>query len=285
MKAILVPIDFSVVSEHALKFAVKLARRMEDSKIIILNIIIPVHTSSFAASADVSKLQGATADRFNVELMRKNEDLIEKKAESFRKEFENIEAYVRFSENKTDLNDFAEEFQADLVITGSEDLDSFDTFLFGRKEEKIIRKTDIPVITIKKDHKDQPMQSIVLAVDIEEQDLEGIRPVKELAESLDAMIHLVYVVTDSNESSNGSIKKLDSIAQENGLTQYTVNTVNYSDVEEGIRNFARKKQSAMIAVMSEGKGRLHRMIFGSTAHELVRDANLPVMVSSLDGGK
>lgn len=283
MKAILVPIDFSVVSDHALKFAVMLARNIKDSKIVLLNIIIPVHTNSFAASADVSKLQGATADRFNVELMHKNEDLVKKKAENYRGEFEHIESFVRFGESKTDLNDFVEEFQADLVITGSEDLDAFDTFLFGRKEEKIIRKTDIPVITVKKEPKEKALRSIVLAVDIEEKDLEWIRPVKALAESVGAMVHMVYVITGDQESDNGGINRLDSIAHDYGMKRYTVNTVSNSDVEEGIRNFARKKEAGLIAVMTEGKGKLHRLIFGSTAHDLVRSADFPVLVSNLQG--
>jgi len=283
MKTILVPTDFSDVSDYALRFAIDNARRMEDSKVVLLNIIIPVHSDAFAASADVTKLQGATADRFNIELMRRNEERVESHAEKFRPEYKNIEAYVRFNESESDLNHFVEEFKADLVVTGSENIDAFDALLFGRTEEKIIRKSHVPVITVKKDPGNDDVQDIILAVDIDEDNSEGIDTIREFSEAIHARLHLVYVMSKNQWSSEDAINRLDLIAHDHHLKNYTLNTVSNSDVEDGIRNFARKKEASLIAVFSEGKGKLHQLIFGNMAHELVRDTDLPVLVSKLHG--
>jgi nucleotide-binding universal stress UspA family protein len=284
MKAILVPIDFSLISQHAVNFAVDMAERMHDVRIILLNIIIPVHSGAFTASADVSKLQGATADRFNVEMMRKNEKLINEKIEHYRKRFSNIEGYVRFHEDKVNLNDFIDEFHADMVITGCENLDAFDAFLFGRKEEKIIRRTDVPVITVKQDPgKGTEFTDIVLAIDIEDDELKGMDVIRDVAVSMGSRLHLLYVITENDITTNKAIDSLDRIAHEYGLKKYTVNTVNNSNIEEGIRNFTRKKDADMIAVFSEGRGRLKQLVFGSTARDLVRDTDKPVLVGRLNG--
>lgn len=283
MKTILVPTDLSSLGDNALQFAVDLARQMDSSKIVLLNIIIPVHSDAFTASADVTKLQGSTADRFNLELMRRNEERVHERARNFKDRFNHIEAYVRFGESRTDLNHFVEEFKADLVVTGSESLGAFSELLFGSQEEKIIRKSHVPVITVKKEPGNEVIRNIVLAVDIEEEDLEGIESISNFAESAGALLHMVYVITDKDMTTRYAVDKLDSIAHQYHLKNFTINTVSNTDIEEGIRNFARKKGADLIAVFTEGKGKLHDLIFGNMAHELVRDTDLPVLVSKLHG--
>ena len=280
MKKILVPTDLSELSEHALQFAVNFAKQAGDWEIILLNILTPVHSDAFSASGEVTMLQGATTERFNVEMMKKQMERLQESMQKYRGIFENISSTVRFNDDRLDLNRYVSEFETDMVIMGSTDKESFIDFLFGNATENVIRKLHCPVITIKNKPLGEEIRNIVLAVDIEEEENEGMAHVAEYAEALGAQVHMVYV-TAENGSGSSNMDKLKDLATEYKLKDFTINTVNNSDVEDGIANFARKTEAGLIAVLSGGKGKLHQLIFGSTANDMIKEANLPVLVCRL----
>ncbi len=280
MKKILVPTDLSEISEHALRFAVNLAKQAGDMEIILLNILTPVHSDAFAASGEVTMMQGATAERFNLEMMKKQMERLEDDISQYQDEFDKISTTVRFNDNTGDINRYVKEFAADYVIIGTTDKDSFIDFLFGNATENIVRRLDCPVITVKNEIKGEPIKNIVLAIDIEEKEIEGIDKVAEIAEALGAQIHLVYVFTEG-ASNSIMVDKLNKLALAHKLKNFTINTVNNSDIENGLVNFARKSESELFAVLSGGKGKLHQLIYGSTANEIIKEANLPVLVCKL----
>jgi nucleotide-binding universal stress UspA family protein len=279
MKKILVLTDLSELSEHALRFSVNLAKQAGDMEIILLNLLTPVHSDAFSASGEVTMMQGATAERFNVEMMKRQMERLEEDIQQFRQEFDKISVTVRFNEDRSDLNRYVREFEADLVVMASSDRDSFIDFLFGNATGNIVRKLHCPVITVKNEPA-RTIKNIILAVDIEEKDNEGIGQVAELANKLEAQVDLVYVITDGSASSS-MMDSLNGLAIKYGIKNFTINTLNNTDIEDGIVKFARKNESGLIAVLSGGRGKLHQLIFGSTANEMIREAKLPVMVCKL----
>jgi nucleotide-binding universal stress UspA family protein len=280
-KKILVPAELDELSGKVINFAVDMAQQMSISEVVLLNVIIPAHTQSFSASGDVFATNALASSRLNFILMEKHQKLAKEEAEKFTTDKVKIRPIVRFNDSKTDLNKYMKEFEADLIVCGSRDENSFLQMLFGSDTEKIIRKTDYPLIFLQDEADATEIRNILVAIDINKKDQSGLTKVANFAKALNAGVHLLHVLTDDAQSSDQAIKQLRKLAVENMFANYDINVVNNDSLEDGIRSYARKHDADMIAVLSQGKGKIHKLIFGSNTEDVLRDTDKPVFVSKI----
>jgi len=278
---ILIPSELDELSAKVTGFAVNLAEQMNISDIILLNVIIPAHTQAFSASGDVFTADGHMASRFNLVLMEKHQKLAEEEAEKFATDTVRIKPIVRFNDSKTNLNKFMEEFEAGLIVCGSRDEHSFLQMLIGSDTEKMVRKVDYPLIILQDEADAGEIQNILVAIDIKEDDQSGLNEIAAFARALNARMQLLHVLTGDSHSSDQAIKKLRELAIKNMFGDYDINVVNNDSLEDGIRSFARKHNPDMIAVLSQGKGELHKLVFGSSTQDIIKETDKPVFVSKI----
>jgi nucleotide-binding universal stress UspA family protein len=281
IKRILVPTELNALSANATEFAVDLANQAGISEVILLNIIVPAHSQTFAASGDVFAAEGGTASRLNMLLMEKRQKLVEKEAARFSSDKVTVKPYVRFNDSKTELNEYMQYFDAGLLVSGSRDQESFLDKLFANKTEKIIRKVDYPVIVIKKDTVSGKINNIALAIDVNAEVQHGLDDIIYFATMVEAKLQLLHVIVDDEITSDFAIEKLQQLSQQNNLTNYEINVVNSGNLESGIRKFIRKYNPDMIAVLSEGKGKIRKLIYGSSTEDIIEETDIPVFVSKI----
>jgi nucleotide-binding universal stress UspA family protein len=281
-KKILIPTELNELSSKVTEFAVDLAAQAGISEIILLNIIVPAHSQAFAASGDVFSAQSGTASRLNMMLMEKHQKLVENEAARFSTDKVNVKPYVRFNDSKTDLNEYMRYFDAGLLVCGSRNHETFLDKLFANQTEKIIRKVDYPVIIIKKDTEFSKINNIALAIDVNEKVQHGLTEVIDFASKVTAKIQLLHVIVDEEITSDYAIEKLQQLAQKNDLSNYEINVVNNGNLENGISKFIRKYNPDMIAVLSEGKGKIRKLIYGSGTEDILEETDKPVFVSKID---
>lgn len=281
-KKLLIPTELTELSAKVTEFAVDLAAQAGIKEVILLNIIIPAHSQAFAASGDVFSAQSGTASRLNVMLMEKHQKLVENEAARFSNDKVTVRPYVRFNDSKTDLNEYMQQFEAGLLVCGSRNQETFLDKLFANKTEKIIRKVDYPVIILKKDSEFSNINSIALAIDVNEKVQHGLDEVIDFAAMVNAKLQLLHVIVDEEITSDFAIDKLQQLAQKNNLTNYEINVINDGNLENGIHKFIRKYDPDMIAVLSEGKGKIRKLIYGSSTEDILEETDKPVFVSKID---
>jgi nucleotide-binding universal stress UspA family protein len=282
IKKILIPTELNDLSSRTTEFAVDLADQAGISEVILLNIIVPAHSQTFAASGDVFSAQSATASRLNLLMMEKHQKLAEKLATRYSTNRVTVKPYVRFNDSKTNLNEYMQHFDAGLLVCGSHDRESFLDKLFVTKTEKIIRKVDYPVIILKKETEFSKIKNIALAIDLKEEVQHGLDEVVDFAAMVNAKLQLLHVIVDNEITSDYAIEKLQELSQKNNLKNFEINVVNSGNLESGLYKFSRKYKPDMIAVLSEGKGKIRKLIFGSSTDEIVEETDKPVFVSKID---
>jgi nucleotide-binding universal stress UspA family protein len=273
--------ELDELSAKVTGFAVNLAEQMNISEIVLLNLIIPAHAQAYAVSGDVFAVDGQMASRFNPVMIEKRQKLAEEEAEKFTTEKVNVKPFVRFNDSRTDLNKYMEEFEAGLIVCGSRDEHTFLHLLFGSDTESMIRKVDYPLIILQDEADAGDIRNILVAIDIHEEDQTGLSEIAAFARSLNAGMQLLHVLTDDSYSSDQAIKKLRELAIKNMFGNYDINVVNNDSLEDGIRNFARKQNPDMIAVLSQGKGKIHKLVFGSSTADIIKETDKPVFVSKI----
>lgn len=281
LNKILIPTELNELSDIVVDFAINLAKQIHINEIVLLNIIIPAHVQTLTASGDTIDANGKLAVQLNDKIMKQHKELINKQAKRHAVSDVKINPFVRFNTSKSDLNQYMKEFDADLIVSGSRDKFSFLEILFGSSTEKLIRKINNPVIIIKDEPVSSKISEIALAVDIEQEDQDGIEEVIDFAEKLNARLQLVYVITDEKHSAPEAIDSLQKIAKTRKIKDYAINVINNHSLEDALQSFVRLQNPDMIALLNQGKGKLHKLIFGSNTEDVLKETEKPVFIGKM----
>jgi nucleotide-binding universal stress UspA family protein len=141
-KNILFATDFSEGSDFAFKAALSIARKF-DSKLIVLHIINePVDLRGFY-------VPHISFDKLEEEIEQGAEKLMEKFCRDHMGDFANFESYVLPGIPYDEIIKKAQEYNVNLIVLGTHGRTGLDHVLFGSTAEKVVRKSPIPVMTIR----------------------------------------------------------------------------------------------------------------------------------------
>ncbi|TVR42947.1 MAG: universal stress protein [Bacteroidia bacterium] len=278
---ILVTTDLTGISDIATEYAADLAIQLKTKEIVLLNLLIPSHIQIAAASGGAHCPPCHVTHKLNDVLFEKRKTLLEKQAVKCSRPGVTLKPVVVVNHNKSDINHFMKEFNANLLITGSRDKYSFMEILLGSEKEKMIRQVNNPMIVLTDEPISTSVNNILLAIDLELDDKQqkGIESVTKFAGLLNAHLQLLYVITNGNISSTSAIERLHQLAKDRNIRNYSINTMENPSLDSAIRNFSRMYKPDMIALLTQGKGKLHNLIYGSNTREVINETNMPVYVA------
>ena len=184
MKKIIVPIDFSEYSEHALETAAMLAKK-NDAEILALHML---EMSEAVLTRTGSDMQMETL--FFLQLAEKRfDDFLNKDYLKGIKITPIVKHFRVFSE----VNDVAEEHGADLIVMGSHGASGIKEFFIGSNTEKVVRHSNIPVLVIKHNPILTDFEHVVFACDFTEDAVKPYINATKFFEKLGSKLHLIYV--------------------------------------------------------------------------------------------
>lgn len=139
---ILVPIDFSDYSEHALDYAIDLAGKLGATVHLLTSIAIPV----LGVPELGVGLTSAMIDR----LIRDNQVALDKLATARKSEQKLIgQVLVRTGDARDVILQTAEELKADLIVMGTHGRRGISRALLGSVTEMVVRTSPVPVLTVR----------------------------------------------------------------------------------------------------------------------------------------
>ena len=141
-KTILFATDFSEGSDFAFQAALSLVRKY-DGKLIVIHVINePVDLRGFY-------VPHISFDKLEEEIEQGAEKLMEKFCRTHMQDFSNYETHVLPGIPYDEIIKRAETHNADLIVLGTHGRTGLDHVLFGSTAEKVVRKSPIPVMTIR----------------------------------------------------------------------------------------------------------------------------------------
>lgn len=273
MKKIIVPIDFSEYSEYALEAAASIAKK-HNSELIILHML---ELSNAIISTDSNSLNEEAVFYLK---------LAEKKFEAFldKPYLEGLEItpVVKHFKVWSEINEVADEHQANLVIMGSHGVSGIKEAIVGSNTEKVVRHSNIPVLVIKHNPILLEFENGVFASDFSDEAITPYINARTTFKKLGVKMHLVYVNSpDGSFRSSQEIDKrvsdflkkadgdLDNLSEVNVVSDYSI--------EKGILNFANVIGADLIAVATHGRKGLSHFFEGSISEDIANHSTLPVM--------
>lgn len=270
MKKILVPTDFSDQASYAFDVALSIARKSG----AMLHLYHVIEIPDYPEITDIIAYRTLGSTNVLEEIEKKLAQTAEWE------ECRDIEiAYsVDFDTPYEKIARKADDEQFDLIVIGSHGRQGIDRILVGSTAEKVIQHAPCLVLTIKEPVSWFAPSNIVFGSNFYGEIAEGFSSLQQFADLYDATLHLLKINTRSHfETTRFSRQLMESFAEEQKLSNYTINVYNDDSEEEGILHFARDMKADIICVPTHGKTGLAHLITGSIAESVSEHAYRPVL--------
>ncbi|HTR53282.1 MAG TPA: universal stress protein [Kofleriaceae bacterium] len=149
-KTILVPHDFSASANHAAAIARDEAK-LHGGRLVLLHVIeLPNHIQP-----EMVIVPGETGAPINVKeyAVSRADEHLQDLAKRLAKDGLTVSSFVRIGNPVDEINTFADEEKADLIVMGTHGRSGLAHLLVGSVAERVVRTSRVPVMTIR--HPDQ----------------------------------------------------------------------------------------------------------------------------------
>jgi len=270
MKNIIVPIDFSIQSENALRVAASLAKK-HGSTIYALHMLE-------LNEAYITSTQGFQPEQtvFLMKLAEKRfSEFINK---PFLKDVE-VKPVIKHYKVFSEVNEVAAANNADMVIMGSNGTDGLLEIFIGSNTEKVVRNSEIPVLVIKHEAKEFTPQSMVFACDLKEENIHAYQRAIYIAKQFSVQLHVLYVNTpgDNFLSTDDITAKIAKFSAVVGPEFLEVKIYNDYSVEKGVFNYAESEGIDIIGIPTHGRKGLSHFFMGSIGEDIANHSTIPVI--------
>lgn len=272
MKKIIVPTDFSELSENALKVAADIAKK-HGSEIYLLHMLDL--SEQFVNISESSKQQQLL---FYMQLANNNfEKLLEK---PYLKEVK-VTPVIKHFKVFQEINTAAHELDADIILMSSRGASGIKGYLVGSNTEKVVRTAEIPVLVIKSEMKNFQPRTIVFACDFTLENINPYNQVKKIAAFLGAELKMVYINTPnlkfkSTYEAREHMREFMSAAKIS-MTNQSIIIYNDYMIQEGIKNAAEDLKADLIAIPTHGRKGIEKLLSGSIGESVANTSEIPVI--------
>lgn len=271
MKKILVPCDFSESAIQAYEFAMSMAARANAEVYVLKVIDLPFfYETTF----------GTTPQYFDSSIYKDLEEEAKINFEKLKDKHDRKEL-VSFSVLRGAvtfvIRQFAEEHNIDLIVMGTRGTSGFQEYWIGSNTEKVVRYSSVPVLAIRKSFDIDKIKNIVFPITprLDQSDL--IARIKELQTFFSAKLHVLLVNTPSNMlRTKDEMDLMDDFARHYKLSNYSLNTRNDFNEQDGIINFVHEIKADMIAMATHGRAGLAHLVMGSVTEDVVNHIDCPI---------
>lgn len=269
MKKLLVPTDFSVQAENALKVAAKIAQQNNSEIFLLHSMELPLHLATAKEST------GLPEPLFYMKLARKH-------FEEFRqKPYLNdivVHELVGHGEIFEEIENACNRNNIDLIVMGSTGASGFKEMFVGSNTEKVVRTSDVPVLVIKDRYPEFAIRDFVFATDLSDKFKDAFLKASSFASVIGARIHLLYVNTPVGFKTTAETGQLmQKFIKDLKIGEHTLNVYNDVSVEKGILNFAGSIQAQLVGMATHGRKGISHFLNGSISEDMANRANLPVI--------
>ncbi len=270
MKNILVAIDFSPCSLHALEFAIFVSNN---------------------TGADIKMLW--VHKKHSSFLPFKEGETKETRVESVNQEFEKIIALhqpnckgnfsyeIREGKIHNQIAIVAKEEKMDLVIAGTHGIAGFDEYWVGSNAFRIISYTDVPVITIREDFDfSKGINKIVVPIDYTRETRQKVPFTAKIAKIFNSTVYIASYFDSKNDVLSFRIrsytKQVQDFFDKENVKYKQIDLITDSPEKRTI-SFAKEIGADLIAIIAVADRSTFNVVFSTHARPIINHSEIPVL--------
>ena len=221
MKRILVPVDFSKEAESAARVAASIAKKTGSEIFLVHMLELPVTT------IDPAEMNTISSEPQIIYFMKLAHEKFDKfKKLPFFKGLTVVET-IQFQHAFSGIINESEKNKIDLIVMGSQGASGLQEMFIGSNTEKVVRRSKIPVLVIKKDVEELDVKDLIFASDFNKESKSTFQRVINFANLFEAKIHLLYINTIHNFNTTKNIEsRIENFMKDFDYSNYTKNIYN-----------------------------------------------------------
>ena len=271
MKKILVPIDFSVQSEYAIKLASKIANETAIEVHLLHLLELPRGHVDMGSGSNFGIPQSMHY------IQKIKEKIADIKKQSFNSETV-VKYAIRFERPSDGILKFSTKINADLILMGSKEVSIFDEVFVGSNLKKVVKKSNAPVLVVKNDPQDFNVKELVFTSNFNEEDRKSFEVLLDFARKFGSKIHVLNVNTMNRFKSTKKAKqKMETFLSAYKNIEHSINVYDDDSIENGIINFSKEVNADLIALSTHESSGLFRLFNKSVSKNLSKSSLKPVI--------
>lgn len=269
----------SIAFDHVLDIAVT-----HDVTVHVLNVADTTRESVFQMQGDVIDV-----------LEREGEQIVRDVADRARQRGVDTVTEVLQGEPYSTIIDYAESLGIDLIVMPTHGRRGLARLLLGSTTERIVRRSDVPVLTIRPDDDiatTYPYRNVLVPTDGSDGAMEALATGIDVANAEGAPLHLLSVFdvaslgvdirtqiqTEMLEENAHEVIQAASEVAENAGVESVSGTVEYgSSIHKAILSYIEDHDIDLVVIGTHGRTGFDRYLLGSVTESLVRTAPIPVL--------
>lgn len=270
MNTIVVPTDFSPVSENAVRYAVNMAKEIGTTVTLIHVYQIPVSMSDVpVAIVSAEELHETTLEKIN-----------ELKTTVEQTSGGNVKIYaeVRLGNIVDELEEFCKQLKPFAIVLGTKGSSAVDRILFGSTTLTVIRDFNWPVIIVPPGTVYKSIKKVGFACDFMQViETTPISYIKEIVRTFHAELHVLNVDFENKHFRGEQAEEsflLHSMLEDLNPQYHFIDN---PDVEEGINEFADKNNLDLLITIPKKHKLLERLFRKSHTKKLVFESHVPIL--------
>lgn len=271
MKRILVPIDFSVQSEYAMKLASKIANETEIEVYLLHLLQLPKGHIDMGSGSSF----GIPQSMFYIQ---KTKEKILKLKKQFFSSNTVVKYAIRFEEPSDGIIKFGSKINADLILMGSKERSVFDELLIGSNIKRVVKNSKAAVLMVKNDPKDFNIKELVFASNFNKEDRKSFEVLLDFSQKFESKIHLLNVNTMNRfKSTKKSKQKMEDFLSAYKDQKHSINVYSDDSIENGILNFSKEVNADLIALSTHERSGIFRLFNRDISKNLSKSSLKPVI--------
>ncbi len=266
-KLIIVGVDFSEGSEHALEYAINLANKL------MANILLVWVERKKAAEESDSNFDPRE------EVKKSFEELIEKRKDSLKGG--KFMYKIRSGKVHKEIAEQAKYHNAYMVVAGTHGTSGFEEFWIGSNAYRIVTSCPCPVVTLRYgESASRDIKKIVFPLDSSRQTRQKLPYAASLAKQYDGEIKLLGLYSAAGSSVkmlvNGYMDQTEKYLKDHNV-RYTVEKREAGNLTNTTIEYAREVDADLITVMTEQETTTANLLLGPFAQQMVNHSPIPVL--------
>jgi nucleotide-binding universal stress UspA family protein len=271
---ILIPTDFSVQAEFAYLMVKNLGSKLpvETHFVHVLNV---PDTVTMDGKGNIQ-----TCGEIDVRYVEQQRDIALRKLENLKTLYgQDIETHLALGKTIDTVIGVAAAHGFDLIVMGTKGASGIRDIISGTDTQMIVRRSQVPVLSLMCDRSDLQIQNLLLVHDFSENGNQDMKLMHRILAAFGAKVHLLQVAA-SKDSEDSIRRNMDLFAKANGLETYEVHVLHDRDVESGVIHFNQMHNIDIVCMGTHGKG---GWFHSSATEKLVKHLFKPIISFHLKG--
>lgn len=269
MQSIVVAIDFSNISLHALEYTIPIANKFKSNIVMVwVDKISPTES-----------LYPDTSNHNRQEAKKRFEDIIKSYCKRMGKGLK-MEYKLRKGKVYHEVDQLARQAGAGLIIAGTHGISGYEEFWIGSNAFKIVSYATCPVLVVRHNYPvKKNIDKILTPIDSSAETIQKLPYVATLARMFKSEVHLVA----THSSHLKSIQRLAEKYIQQATTYLFANGVHFvedsivsNDITKGMLQYATDVGVDLIAIMTDIDTPANAML-GLRSQQIISQSSIPIL--------